>query len=54
MVLAHKLVKGGERPLLRHHPDETDFGVQLAGKQPAVMAEAAVLAVENGVPVSST
>jgi tRNA-dihydrouridine synthase 3 len=48
MVLADKLVKGGERPLIRHHPDETDFGVQLAGKNPAVMAEAAVIAVEAG------
>jgi len=48
MILAHKLVKGGERPLLRHHPDETDFGVQIAGKRPEVMAEAAVIAVESG------
>jgi tRNA-dihydrouridine synthase 3 len=48
MVLAHKLVKGGERPLIRHHESETDFGVQLAGKHPEVMAEAAVIAVESG------
>lgn len=48
MVLADKLVKGGERPLIRHHADETDFGVQLAGKHPAVVAEAAVIAVEHG------
>ena len=48
MVLAHKLVKGGDRPLLRHHPEETDFGVQLAGKHPEVMAEAAVIAVDHG------
>ena len=48
MVLADKLVKGGERPLIRHHPDETDFGVQLAGKHPAVVADAAVIAVEAG------
>ncbi len=48
MVLAHKLVKGGDRPLLRHHESETDFGVQLAGKRPEVMAEAAVIAVEAG------
>jgi len=48
MVLADKLVKGGERPLIRHHPEETDFGVQLAGKHPAVVADAAVLAVESG------
>ena len=48
MVLADKLVKGGERPLIRHHPDETDFGVQLAGKHPAVVAEAAQIAVGAG------
>ena len=29
MVLADKLVKGGERPLLRHHEARTRFGVQL-------------------------
>ncbi len=48
MILAHKLVKGGDRPLMRHHPSETDFGIQLAGKKPEVMAEAAVMAVESG------
>jgi len=48
MVLAHKLVKGGERTLIRHHPDETDFGVQIAGKRPEVMAEAALIAVDAG------
>lgn len=48
MILAHKLVKGGDRPLLRHHECETDFGVQLAGKRPEIMAEAAVIAVEHG------
>jgi len=48
MVLAHKLVKGGERPLIRHHESETDFGVQLAGKHPEVMAEAALIAVDAG------
>jgi tRNA-dihydrouridine synthase 3 len=48
MVLADKLVKGGERPLIRHHPTETDFGVQLAGKRPDVMAEAARIAVDSG------
>ncbi len=48
MVLAYKLVKGGERPLLRHHDQETDFGVQLAGKRPAVMVEAAGIAQELG------
>jgi tRNA-dihydrouridine synthase 3 len=48
MVLADKFVKGGDRPLVRHHPSETDFGVQLAGKRPAVMAEAARMAVDGG------
>jgi len=48
MVIAHKLVKGGDRPLLRHHPSEKCFGVQLAGKRPEVMADAAVIAVESG------
>lgn len=48
MVLAHKLVDGGEKPLLRHHPDEDAFGVQLAGKHPEVMAEAARLAEAAG------
>jgi len=48
MVLAHKLVKGGERPLIRHHESETDFGVQIAGKKPEVMAAAAEIAVESG------
>lgn len=48
MVLAHKLVKGGERPLLRHHPDETDYGIQLAGKHPQVVSEAVRIAVDHG------
>ena len=48
MILADKLVKGGERPLLRHHPDEEHFGIQLAGKKIEVMAEAAVMAREAG------
>ncbi len=48
MILAHKLVKGGDRPLLRHHESETDFGVQITGKRPEVMADAAVIAVEHG------
>ena len=50
MVLAHKLVKGSraELPLLRHHPDETTFGIQIAGKDPEVMAEAARIAVGHG------
>ncbi len=48
MVLAHKLVTGGEKPLLRHHPDEDAFGVQLAGKHVDVMSEAARMAEEAG------
>jgi len=48
MVLADKLVKGGDRPLIRHHENETDFGVQLAGKRPGVMAEASMIAVVSG------
>jgi tRNA-dihydrouridine synthase 3 len=48
MVLADKFVKGGDRPLVRHHESETDFGVQLAGKRPEVMAEAARMAVDGG------
>ncbi len=48
MILAHKLVKGGEGPLLRHHESEADFGVQLTGKRPEVVAEAAVIAAEAG------
>jgi tRNA-dihydrouridine synthase 3 len=48
MVLSEKLVKGGERPLIRHHPSETDFGIQIAGKRPDVMAAAAQIAVDSG------
>jgi tRNA-dihydrouridine synthase 3 len=48
MVLADKLVKGGERPLLRHHETEDQFGVQLAGRKPALMADAARIAVDLG------
>lgn len=48
MIIAEKLVKGGDRPLLRHHESETDFGVQLTGKRAEVMADAARLAVEHG------
>jgi tRNA-dihydrouridine synthase 3 len=48
MVLADKLVKGGDQPLLRHHQTEANFGVQLAGKHPEVMAEAARMAVDSG------
>jgi len=48
MVLADKLVKGGDRPLLRHHETEDAFGVQLAGRKPEVMAAAAQIAVGHG------
>lgn len=48
MVIADKLVRGGERPLLRHHPSESAFGVQLCGKREASLAEAARLAVAAG------
>ncbi len=48
MVLAHKLVKGGERPLLKHHPEETDFGVQLTSSRTEVMVEAVQIALDHG------
>ena len=48
MVLADKLVKGGERPLLRHHESEDRFGIQFTGKHPEVMAAAATIAVDHG------
>ncbi len=50
MTLAHKLVKGSraELPLLRHHPDELVFGIQIAGKDPGVMADAARMVVDHG------
>jgi tRNA-dihydrouridine synthase 3 len=48
MVLAHKLVTGGEKPLLRHHAEEDAFGVQLAGKHAEAMAEAARMAADAG------
>lgn len=50
MVIADKLVSGSraELPLLRHHPSEDAFGVQLCGKSPEVMAEAAARAVDLG------
>jgi tRNA-dihydrouridine synthase 3 len=38
----------GDLPLLRRHPAETIFGVQLAGKIPDVMAEAARVAEGQG------
>jgi tRNA-dihydrouridine synthase 3 len=50
MAYAHKVVRGekGELALLRRHPEEKCFGVQLAGKDPAVMAEAARIAEQHG------
>jgi tRNA-dihydrouridine synthase 3 len=48
MVIADKLLQGGEKPLLRHHPSETTFGVQLCGKREQTLAEAARLAVTAG------
>lgn len=48
MVLTHKLVKGGERPIMRFHESEDDFGIQLAGKSPEQMAEGAQIALEHG------
>jgi len=50
MAYAHKVVRGdrAERALLRRHPDEGAFGVQLAGKHPEVMAEAARIAADAG------
>jgi tRNA-dihydrouridine synthase 3 len=38
----------GDKPLLRRHPSEKIFGVQLAGKKPEVMAEAARFAEDSG------
>ncbi|MBD3219877.1 tRNA dihydrouridine synthase DusB [bacterium] len=48
MVVADKLVKGGERPLMRHHPSEETFGIQLCGKRPETLAEGARMAVAQG------
>jgi len=48
MVLADKLVKGGEKPLLRHHDSEDAFGVQLCGKNPENLSEAARIATGLG------
>lgn len=46
MAYAHRTCGGerGDLPLLRRHPSESIFGVQLAGKVPEVMAEAARVA----------
>lgn len=49
MVVADKLVKGGERPLLRHHDSEDGaFGIQLCGKRAEALAEGARMAVDAG------
>lgn len=50
MVVADKLVRGArsEAPLLRSHPTEDRFGIQLCGKSPAVMAAAAQRAAAAG------
>jgi len=50
MVVASKLVKGerSELPLLRCHPSETSFGVQLCGNSPEVLAEAARMVTDRG------
>jgi tRNA-dihydrouridine synthase 3 len=50
MIVADKLVRGSraELPLLRHHPTETTFGIQLCGKSPEMMAAAARQAWEHG------
>lgn len=50
MAYAHKTVgrERGDLPLLRRHPSEGSFGVQLAGKIPEVMAESARVAEAGG------
>lgn len=50
MAWAHKVVRRdrAEMALLRRHPEERAFGVQLAGKDPATMAEAARIAEGGG------
>jgi tRNA-dihydrouridine synthase 3 len=50
MAYAHKVVRRerSELALLRRHPEERIFGVQLAGKRPEVMAEAARIAEDHG------
>jgi tRNA-dihydrouridine synthase 3 len=50
MAYAHKTGgrERGDLPLLRRHPTEKIFGVQLAGKIPEVMAEAAKVAQDQG------
>ncbi len=50
MAYAHKIVRHdrSETPLVRRHAEERIFGAQLAGKDPAVMAEAARIAEDGG------
>jgi tRNA-dihydrouridine synthase 3 len=50
MAYAHKVVRGAtsELALLRRDPRERVFGVQLAGKDAGLMAEAAKIAVDRG------
>jgi tRNA-dihydrouridine synthase 3 len=50
MAYASEVVRGAprERALLRHHPSEPFFGVQLAGRKHDKLAEAARIAVGEG------
>jgi tRNA-dihydrouridine synthase 3 len=50
MAYAHNLAKGlgRELALLRHHPSETCFGVQIAAHKAEVAAEGTQIAVERG------
>ena len=48
MVTAPALVRGGARHLLGHDPAEHPVAVQLGGSDPAELAEAARIAVEEG------
>lgn len=50
MIYAHQLLKrkGRESALLRHHPEETNFGVQLAVKKPELAADATRMAADAG------
>lgn len=50
MIYAHQLLKGKgrESALLRHHPEETNFGVQLAAKRADLAADATRMAADAG------
>jgi tRNA-dihydrouridine synthase 3 len=50
MIYAHQLLrnKGREPALLRHHPSETNFGVQLAARNPEEAATATRIANDAG------